>query len=514
MSTVVFRVDASTAIGTGHVLRCRTLACALRDKGASVRFVTRAHSGHLGNLLRQDGFVVSMLQGAANALSDADSYASWLGVSPEQDAAQTMDTLKGERCDWVIVDHYALDSTWESRLRACARNIMVIDDLADRAHDCEVLLDQNFSDGGDDLYRGRVLANCRLLVGPCYALLRPEYSKYGAPRILRERPLKRVLVFMGGADKGNITGIALSALAESRFAHLEVDVVIGASSPHGDSARAQAAKRPGTRVHGALPHLAELMAKADLAIGAGGATTWERMCMGLPSIVISIAANQRPGCSALARAGLVRYLGDASGVDAATVAAALDDAISRPDEFRAMGVEGQGHVDGKGAARVAEALVPAAESDLALRKATSGDAMTYYGWANDPAVRANSIDSSPISLRSHLRWFDERLKDPDCCLFVLEADRLPVGQIRFDRTSEGLRVNYSLDSLVRGRGWAKKLLELGIRALRVAGRTRLNAVVKTGNTASAAAFIRAGFAEQTTVDGLRHFTLPFPRVEH
>jgi UDP-2,4-diacetamido-2,4,6-trideoxy-beta-L-altropyranose hydrolase len=514
VSTVVFRVDASTAIGTGHVLRCRTLACALREKGASVRFVTRAHSGHLGDLLAQDGFTVSMLQSGVNAQPDADNHASWLGVGLEQDATETMDALAGEWCDWAIVDHYGLDRAWESRLRSCARNIMVIDDLADRAHDCDVLLDPNFAEGGEARYRARVPADCRLLLGPRYALLRPEYAKYDASRSRRAGPLKRVLLFMGGADKRNVTSIAMSALAESRFAHLELDVVVGASSPHRDSVRAQAAKRPGTRVHSSLPHLAGLMADADLAIGAGGGTTWERMCLGLPGIVISIAENQRPGCNALARAGLIRYLGDASSVDASIVAAALDEAMSRPDEFRAMGAEAQGYVDGKGAERVAEALMPTADSDLALRRATSGDVMTYYGWANDPVVRANSIDSSPISLRSHLRWFDDRLKDPDCFLFVVEAGTLPVGQIRFDRASEGLRINYSLDSLVRGRGWAKKVLDLGIRALRVAEPTQLNAVVKTGNPASAAAFIRAGFAEQATAGGMRRFTLRFPRVEH
>jgi UDP-2,4-diacetamido-2,4,6-trideoxy-beta-L-altropyranose hydrolase len=500
-------------MGTGHVLRCRALACALRDKGASVHFVTRAHSGHLGDLLALDGFTVSMLQ-ARGDTPDTDDYASWLGATLEQDAEQTIDALAGERCDWAIVDHYALDRTWESRLRRCVRNMMVVDDLADRTHDCDVLLDPNFAERGREHHRARVPADCRLLLGPRYALLRPEFAEYGASSPRRAGPLERVLLFMGGADKGNVTGMALSVLSDRRFAHLEVDVVVGASSPHRDSVRAQAAKRPRTRLHAALPHLAQLMAHADLAIGAGGGTTWERMYMGLPSIVISIAENQRPGCHALSRAGLVRYLGDAATVDAPIVVAALDDALGRPDEFRAMGAEGQGHVDGKGAARVAEALMPAADADLTLRRAASGDVMTYYGWANDPVVRANSINSSPISLQAHVRWFEDRIKDPDCFLFVLEASRLPLGQIRFDRTSEGLTINYSLDSVVRGRGWAKKLLELGIRALRVEEPTRLNAVVKGANAASAAAFLRAGFAEQATVDGMRRFTLLFQRVQN
>jgi RimJ/RimL family protein N-acetyltransferase len=257
------------------------------------------------------------------------------------------------------------------------------------------------------------------------------------------------------------------------------------------------------------------MIKADLAIGAGGATTWERMCLGLPSIVISIAENQAPVCEALAFAGSIRYLGAARHLEASAIEAAIIKTLADPDQFRALGSRNRIFVDGKGVSRVIEALDTTVAQNLKLRSATSKDASIYFAWVNDPAVRSSAIHTHPVKLRTHLEWFDSQLRDVNSHLFVLEAGHLPVGQIRFEQHGDVATIDYSLDLSVRGRGWAKQLVALGISALNTSWPTMLKATVKQENVASAATFIRLGFVEQPIEGelGVRHFLLHSSQIE-
>lgn len=505
---ITFRVDSSVAMGTGHAVRCRTLANALRLKGGNVRFVTRGHPGHACEMFASGGFEVSVLPPSNATVSEQSGFAAWVGWTPDEDAKQTIAALGAEPCDWLVVDHYGLDRKWERQLRPHVRGIMVLEDLVGRAHDCDVLLDQNFSDAAEARHKDCAPPECLLLLGPRYALIGPQYVQYRNAAFERRSPdVERVLVFMGGADIGNMTGIALDALGEGRFAHLAVDVVIGVNHPYKDAVHEQARARPNTSVHGLRPHLADLMANADLALGAGGSTTWERMCLGLPSIVVSVAENQVPGCESLARAGLVRYLGPAGEIDAGRMARALAEAISAPEGLCDSGTRGRACVDGIGAARVAEALIRTDEAELRLRPARASDALTYFAWANDPVVRESALDTRLITLATHLGWFEARLKDPDSFLFVLEAGELPVGQVRFQRRGSHAVISYSLDPVVRHRGWAKRLLGLAMEALFSTQSCCLKAVVKQENVASAATFERLGFVELPPCGGLRHFEL-------
>ena len=508
---VVVRADASVAMGTGHVMRCRTLANALNKRGARIHFITRAHSGHLGDMLARDGFEVTLLpQPKAEEENRCDDYGAWLGVTQHEDSDQTIAAIDNQECAWLIVDHYGLDEMWEARLRPHTHKLMVIDDLANRQHDCDVLLDQNYAEGSQERYQAWVSAQCQLLLGPRYALLRPEYADYRETLPSRTGSIRRVMIFMGGADKANITGKVLAALSGDRLAHLDVDVVIGPNFIHKDEVVTQATSRPNTNIHTDRPHLADLMAKADLAIGAGGATTWERMCLGLPSVVMSIAENQVPACEALDSSGLIRYLGAAIHLDAAAVEAAMIEAIADPEKLRTLAAKTQSLVDGKGAERVAEVLDPTASTNLKLRPASSIDALTYFNWVNDPEVRSSAINSDPIQLHSHLEWFARRLLDVNSHLFVLEAAGLPVGQIRFERHGEETTIDYSLDAWVRGRGWAKCLVTMGVEALKSCCPTMLTATVKPENDVSAATFIRLGFVEQANDnEGNRRFLLSF-----
>tara|TARA_B100000378_G_scaffold148534_1_gene119941 strand:+ start:1306 stop:2406 length:1101 start_codon:yes stop_codon:yes gene_type:complete len=312
---VAFRTDASVQIGTGHVMRCLTLADELARQGHQCRFVCREHEGHLGDLIASKGYGLTLLPSHSDSelvLKDrgSDNYALWLGVPWQEDARQTLDALKAWKPDWLVVDHYALDAKWERALADAAGKIMVIDDLANRPHECAMLLDQNLGRAGSD-YDGLVPVGCQRLTGPRYALLRPEFAKLREQSLKRRRnpELRRILVSLGGVDRTNVTGRVLEALSESALPRsTELDIIMGAAAPYLDDVRQQAARLPfQATVSVNVKDMAQRMCLADLSIGAAGSTSWERCCMGLPSVTVILAENQREIAEALAKykAGLL-----------------------------------------------------------------------------------------------------------------------------------------------------------------------------------------------------------------
>jgi len=355
---IAFRTDASSQIGTGHVVRCLTLADALRERGAECEFVCREHEANLIGHVRSRGYEVHALPKPEASVKVASSLAHsrWLGIDWQTDAAQTRQALGGEALDWLIVDHYALDHHWESVMRSACKRMMAIDDLADRRHDCDLLLDQNYG-SSTERYRGLVPADSSQCHGPEYALLKPVYAERCAQLSARDGQVRRVLIYFGGgADEANLTSMAVEAFQASELAHIELDIVIGAAYAHQSSLEALVAHRGKATIHRQLPDLANLMAAADLAIGAGGVTTWERCCLGLPSIVIGTAVNQLAACEALAAEDAIKYLGHLNGVTSDTLTRAIIHLLSVPEQLDLYSRNCRRLVDGRGASRVIEYL--------------------------------------------------------------------------------------------------------------------------------------------------------------
>ncbi len=355
---VIFRTDASSKIGTGHVIRCLTLADALRLQSAECKFVCRAHQGHLIDYIKSRGYeVLALNKPKADEQCDSDlAHAQWLGVNWETDADQTINTIADERADWFIVDHYALDYRWEFALRAYCQHIMVIDDLADRNHDCELLLDQNYG-SSIQRYHDLVPAHCKQLHGPSFALLRPLYSERRAQMPARDGQIQRVLIYFGGgANAVDMTCLVLEAFQHSELLNIKLDIVIGAAYSQQKTLKESVAFRGNASINSQLPDLAYLMAIADLAIGAGGATTWERCCLGLPTIVVSIAENQRPACRALSEHKLIDYLGHDGGVTAEIIYNRVIYLINNPKIICQMSMENMALVDGQGLNRLVPLL--------------------------------------------------------------------------------------------------------------------------------------------------------------
>ncbi|MCK4633117.1 MAG: UDP-2,4-diacetamido-2,4,6-trideoxy-beta-L-altropyranose hydrolase, partial [candidate division Zixibacteria bacterium] len=231
---VVIRCDASIEIGTGHVMRCLTLAEQLRADGASVAFVSREFDGHLCEIIGNKQFMCFRLPKPGQQFSDqfADEYARWLAVPWREDAEQTAASLRSETGEtgWLVVDHYGLGKDWEEFLRPQVGAIMVIDDLANRPHDCDMLLDQNLHPKSETRYNGLVAGTCELLLGPNYAMLRPQFAQVREKMLKRDGSIQRILIFMGGADPFNHTSKAVEAVLG--LSDLSADVIVGRSNPN------------------------------------------------------------------------------------------------------------------------------------------------------------------------------------------------------------------------------------------------------------------------------------------
>lgn len=313
---IVFRVDASVEIGTGHVMRCLTLANALRDQGAECHFLCREHKGHLIEQIEVQGFQVYRL----NEVSPAEIetlfptqdtalpyHAHWLGVQWQNDAEACRPILAVLKPEWLVVDHYALDGRWEGATCPANTRLLAIDDLADREHLADVLLDQNLGRKMED-YTALVPVQCRCVIGPEFSLLRPEFPQWRNLSLARRRKhpkLKRLLISLGGVDKDNVTGQVLEALNACDLPeHCDITVIMGATAPWLNDVKIKASALPWpTEVAVSINDMARRMAEADLAIGAAGSTSWERCCLGLPTLMLVLAENQKAIAQVLDKAG-------------------------------------------------------------------------------------------------------------------------------------------------------------------------------------------------------------------
>jgi UDP-2,4-diacetamido-2,4,6-trideoxy-beta-L-altropyranose hydrolase len=324
---VAFRVDSSTSIGSGHIMRCLVLAEALRRAGDETIFVSRNLPGNLIGLVRASGHTIELI----NTSPSNDEF------EIDEDARQTLVTLARSRdLDWMVVDHYQIDERWENRIRDRARCVLAIDDLADRKHACDVLLDSGYYEHPDVRYEGLVPPGCVLLQGPRYALLRPEFLEARRRARPRDGSVRRILVFFGGSDPTNETSLALEGLRRVSPGGIVVDVVIGSSNPHVREVSRQYGSVPSAQLHVQTDAMASLMEAADLSLGAGGVAAWERCAVGLPSIVTVTAANQLESMHQLAARESILLAGARSEVTADTYAALVESALRNPSVLRLL----------------------------------------------------------------------------------------------------------------------------------------------------------------------------------
>lgn len=480
MAAIVFRADASSQVGAGHVMRCAALATELRQRGAQVQFVCRELPGHLIDWLEDQGHPVRRLQ--PSALGDL--------VDSQRDFAETREALGDQSsADWLVVDHYGLDIQWEHAAHALARRVMVIDDLPDRAHDCDLLLDQNRCVPWP-LALHEASSSLRRLMGPKYALLRPEFAAMRASSLARPRDrVRRILICFGGADPANHTEAAVRAVLPHARTLERVDVLIGGGNPRRAEVTALC-RGSNLAVVGPECGVADLLSRADLAVGAGGVMSWERACLGVPTLAFGITANQVAVLEALLEGGYAAGVAHMPIPDVQAMTFWVGACMQSPSMLRGMGSRAAALVDGQGASRTADILCPVA---VEFRPATQDDRDALLCWRNHSEVRAASLDDHVVTPEEHALWLQAVLADPQRCLLIAEQKGQPVGVVRFDFNESFATISvYRIPSLSRSRVGliAHSIAWLCARRPDVA---RVVAQVLPQNAASLASFESAGF---------------------
>lgn len=495
---VAFRVDASSAMGIGHVKRCLSLAQALKVCGADPVFVARRLDGTAARLIEEVGFTCHLLKPTC-ALAESDaktpSFAVWSDLRQASDAAETTRMVKAKKPHWVIVDHYALDARWHGHVRRITgARIAAIDDLADRPMAVDLLIDHNIADDHRAKYAGRVSRKTRILGGPRYALLDPSYAT--APRYEFRPKVASIGIFMGGTDSVGATPIVVEACrAHARFQG-RIEVVTTSSNPGFDSLRAACARWAQTDLTVDLPTLSGFFARHDLQIGAGGGAVWERCCIGAPTVALACADNQVAVVQEIVHRGVAA---STPSPDPGVIGSVVADLCADADWRRRLHETSAALVDGRGAERVALALTRGA---MTVRAARITDAVISHRWRNDPRTRATAHVTASFEWVMHLDWWKTSLQSSTRKLLIGCCGAREVGVVRFDCEGSNALVSIYLDPDITGLGLGVALLEAGRRWLlhNQADVIELQASIRRNNIASQAAFRAAGYTQVGEID--------------
>lgn len=471
----LFRCDASPSMGAGHAMRCVTIARELANRGWSCEFAT-------GN--ETPGIVPDILEFGR--------------VVP----ARLFEETRAH--DVVIVDGYHLGIDVERAMHPIADRLVVLDDLPVREHDCDLVVDQTLGRKPRD-YENLVPERCEVLAGARYALLRPEFMHWRSAALKRRESqagrIDRLLLSMGGTDADNATGLILEALGHVTCPN-EVVVLMNSAAPHFEAivhqCRALTTGQRCFRVEADAADVAEVMTRADVAIGAAGTTSWERAALGLPSLLISTADNQLDVASALDAAGAAHNLGRLARDSVGDIGEALGVLLGAPERVAAMSRAASAICDARGVHRVVPWLAGADRNGIGLRSATEDDSETLFDWQQQPSVRRYSRNPVPPTRSEHEAWLAGVLNDADRQLYIIQRGSAPVGMLRLDRR-DNQRRSFEVSILVDASESGQGIASAALRAIRrIEPIADIWAFVLSGNEASKRLFSRAGYAAVDT----------------
>lgn len=494
---VFFRVDSSNEVGTGHVRRCLTIAKGLKDRGVrDVVFICSRLEGNIIEDLSNHSFEVRIIARSPEFnLKDVQQYRipeiDRLSQVQVADAEQTVLLLNNEHPDILITDSYLIAETWENIVRPYVKSLVVIDDIANRFHNCDILIDNNFSDK-PDAYDLLVPSQCRKLCGTKYVLLNQDFLSVSNKRAPIFKVTKLLVFFSGSVELNPLTVSVVNKLKSIDPDTIHIDVVVGGNTEQVIEV-ANNIIRPNTTVSGSVPNFVHLMKNANLAIGAGGITNWERCYLGLPAIVVAIAKNQVPSSSALSRDKYINYVGELSDETPAKIEELVHQFINNTVLLNKQSTLCQKLVDGKGLKRVLISLLPKSYFSFSLREATSNDVDLYFDWVNDPDVRKSALNPSLITFENHIQWFNKQLISNDAFMYVYECDDVPIGQTRFNIIDGVAYIDYSIDALARGKGIGYCMLEEAIKRFSTMNNVLMVAEVKKTNPVSMSIFEKLHF---------------------
>lgn len=498
---IAFRTDACHEIGHGHLMRCLTLANRFRELGDECHFICRFGPGaDFSERIVSSGHCCHKLPGnhqsGYGSHPNPPAHANWLALGWHEDATATTNILAELKADWLVVDHYALEAEWEKLVRSEVKNVAVIDDLADRCHSANVLLDQNFGRQPKD-YQQFVSGDCTVLAGTRYALLRSEFSKLRSEAIHRRKTADtdRILITVGGVDQQNAAGQILEALNQVELPNTaNITVVLGENAPHSSALRSRAALMPrDTNVLTNVKKMGELMRDSDLCIGAAGGTTWERCALGLPTMLVVLADNQSPAAEALIGAGVCLALPPVGSPEMPRALKKGIETLADPMRYAEFVSKSTEIVDGLGANRVVAHIKA---HGITFREAHSGDAEKVWEWRHADEAWRYYKSGAPTPLPDHIVWFEKALKAGSPKILIAQVQQEDAGYVRFDfckRDAGRAEISLCLSEQTRGRGVGVSLIAAGLVEAGRMGIKQLNAKVHRENGRSAGVFLQNGF---------------------
>tara|TARA_B100000780_G_scaffold148181_1_gene103549 strand:- start:213 stop:1724 length:1512 start_codon:yes stop_codon:yes gene_type:complete len=452
---VYFRTDLSLKIGTGHAIRCLALSKSLQKKGIETRFIFRDYLDgtrpQIEKLFRKPLFIESEAKEKRGIINN--EY-RWNNKTLKQDAIATRRLLQNKDIDWLIVDHYSINREWEKVVKKEVKNILVIDDLGDRDHLCDVLLDSNSNPLAHSIYKKRVNKSTDLLLGNKYALLDPNFSK--ARSNLRKKNFKKpnILIFFGGIDLNEYTLQAVEAVNMLDMNISSVDVVVGGSYANKKALRLLC-KKYEFRLHIQTKKMHELMANADISIGSGGSATWERCCVGLPSIVFAAAENQKDIIYHASRKGLIFSPSNKESFNF-FIRKHLISFITNEPLLEFMSNNCLEAIDGQGSNRVANLLIG---KTLQVRNVDLKDTKNIFNWRNDPLIRNVSRKKNIIKFSDHMAWMNKIISSDQNAFLIVEKNKEAVGVVRYDMSELNIaEVSIYLVPKEIGKGLGKSVL--------------------------------------------------------
>ena len=338
-NNLFIRVDSSPEIGIGHMMRCLTLAQELKNNFDKIIFLTQKNSGDFIGTIMKNEFEVIFIPTTNN----------------DPNIIKNLITAYSENKNFLLIDHYDIGSNFESSLKNIFERIFVIDDLANRKHDCDLLIDQNYYRDLNQRYEKLIQNGTITLLGPKYAIIRPEFRKINKKTIKKNSQIKKILVSFGGSDPTNECKKVLDALCSIENSKFEIIVAAGIYNHKFEQLKKLYEKYSNIKIYRHVDELSRLMVNSDLFIGAGGTTTWERFYMGLPSIVTIISDDQKESIEFLSDMGHVVNLGLAKNVTSKTYVQTLQ----KPnfDLIYNMSLHNQKLVDGNGSNRIKKQII-------------------------------------------------------------------------------------------------------------------------------------------------------------
>lgn len=495
---VVFRVDSSLSIGTGHVMRCLNVANQFKDMGGRCSFITKTHNGNIIDKIHDAKFPVKEIVAHESDFFYIADEKKWLGGTQEDDAKLFCSFIVDDGIvpDIIILDHYSLDIVWEqyikTRFPSCC--LVVIDDLCNRKHYCDFIVDQTFGRQALE-YLKYNFNNAKLLIGSEYALLHPKFRKLKSKSLSRKerkKKKKNILITMGGVDNNNITEEIISFLDGYYCDFInEIDIVIGSQYKFKDELQKAILKLEyKIRIHQNINNMPELMMIADLAIGALGGTTWERCVMGLPAVNICIANNQKIIAQKISSVGLVVL--DANFLNRQNFLASLT-YLHENYEFQK---ELTNKIcDGYGLIRLAQELVPIPAKDginIKLSPATEADTTFVYQLQCMAETRRFARNPQVPSWDEHRAWMQSKLRDNDSFYYIINHEA-KCGVLRLDPT-EHKNVDYEISIFLSNSSFGKGIASAAIkRAMNIHKSKTIIATVHPDNNASNKLFESVGF---------------------